>query len=246
MYNFLCIRIDACTIDSLLLSIKKAISKNNKTIITNHNLHSLYLCLKDKTLNNWINSQNIVHADGMLIIYLTNILNLILFKKPTLKRTNRITYVDFTPKIFEQAQKENHHIVYIGATQKSLEKGLANIKKTYPNLNIKGFNGFDSLQNITQKINKLNPDILFVGMGMPTQEKWIMQNANNLNAKIILPCGATIDYYSNLKKTPPRWAGKIGLEWLFRLLNEPKRLWKRYLLEPIYITIRIILWPIWQ
>ena len=239
------IKVGIYTINSLLNSIKNTIFENNKTVIANHNLHSLYLCLKDKTLNDWINSQKIIHADGMLIIYLANLLNLISIKKPKLKRINRITYVDFTPKIFEQAQKENYRIVYVGATQESLEKGLINIKKLFPNLNITGFNGFE-LDNLTEKINKLNPNILFVGMGMPLQEKWIMKNINILNTNVILPCGAAIDYYSGLKKTPPRWAGKIGIEWLFRFIDEPKRLWKRYFLEPIYILIRIMLWPVWK
>lgn len=245
MTNFLGIRIDLCTIDSLLESIKDIIAEDCRAVISNHNLHSLYLCLKDKTLNKWINSQSIVHADGMLIVYLEKLLSILSLKKAKLKRDNRITYVDFAPKIFEQAQKENHKIVYVGATQDSVEKGIKKVKSLYPGLTITGFNGYD-LEGVVKKINDLNPDILFVGMGMPLQEKWIINNYDELNAKVILPCGAVIDYYSDLKKVPPRWAGRIGLEWLFRFIDEPKRLWKRYFLEPIYIAIRIVLWPFWK
>lgn len=245
MTNFLGIRIDLCTIDSLLESIKDSISKKHKIVVSNHNLHSLYLCLRDKDLNKWINSQNIVHADGMLIVFLEKILSTLSLQKSKLRRANRMAYLDFAPKIFEQAQIEKHKIVYVGATQDSVEKGTKKIKSLYPNLSITGFNGYD-LEGIVDKVNKLAPDILFVGMGMPIQEKWIMDNFDRLNAKVFFPCGAIIDYYSELKKVPPRWAGRIGLEWLFRFINEPRRLWKRYILEPIYIAIRIILWPIWK
>jgi N-acetylglucosaminyldiphosphoundecaprenol N-acetyl-beta-D-mannosaminyltransferase len=71
-----------------------------------------------------------------------------------------------------------------------------------------------------------------VGMGMPVQEHWILHNFFRLSPAVILAPGACFDYIAGVVPTPPRWMGQIGLEWLFRLASEPRRLWKRYLLEP--------------
>jgi N-acetylglucosaminyldiphosphoundecaprenol N-acetyl-beta-D-mannosaminyltransferase len=93
-------------------------------------------------------------------------------------------------------------------------------------------------------INEYQPDILYVGMGMPMQELWVKKNIHRINSKVIMLCGATIDYYSGFAKRAPEWLGKIGFEGVFRLLHDPKRLWRRYILEPIYILYRLVLWKI--
>jgi len=240
MQNFFGIRIDELTNNQLIQKIAdRLITKGNPSIFTNHNLHSLYLCLRDKSLAAWINSQHVVHADGMGIVYLGK-----LFGKP-LNREHRVTYVDFMPLLLEYAQAHKYRAFYLGSNQASLNKGLMKIKSLYPSLAIYGCNGYDLSQAI-DSIERYKPDILFVGMGMPRQEKWIIENINKLNCKVILPCGAAMDYYSGFAKTPPRWAGRIGLEWAFRLLYDPLRLWKRYILEPFYILIRLLLWKFWK
>lgn len=227
--SFFRLRVDDFTQESLIKKMYENVKRGSSRVVyANHNLHSLYLGLKDESFSTWINSQDIVHADGMGIVYLSK-----LFGKK-LNRANRITYVDLMPDILKLAMVNDYKIFYLGATQESLDKGLSKIQSLYPSLNIVGCNGFN-LNDAVEKINFIKPDILFVGMGMPFQELWIKNNIKNLICKVILPCGAIMDYYSGIKKTPPRWAGKLGLEWLFRLSYEPKRLWKRYLLEPLYI-----------
>jgi N-acetylglucosaminyldiphosphoundecaprenol N-acetyl-beta-D-mannosaminyltransferase len=72
-------------------------------------------------------------------------------------------------------------------------------------------------------------------MGMPRQEIWVLNNLEKLHAKVILTCGACMDYIAGEIPTPPRWMGRVGLEWLYRLLSEPGRLWKRYLVEPWFL-----------
>jgi N-acetylglucosaminyldiphosphoundecaprenol N-acetyl-beta-D-mannosaminyltransferase len=74
-----------------------------------------------------------------------------------------------------------------------------------------------------------------VGMGMPRQEYWVLDNLRNIQANVILTAGACLDYVAKAAPTPPRWIGHLGLEWLYRLLSDPVRLWRRYLLEPWFI-----------
>ncbi len=95
----------------------------------------------------------------------------------------------------------------------------------------------DSQENraVLEMINAYQPHVLMMGMGMPRQEHWVLDNLEHISANAILTAGAAIDYVAGAVPTPPRWAGRLGLEWLFRLLAEPKRLWRRYLVEPWFI-----------
>ncbi|MEN9518006.1 MAG: hypothetical protein RLZZ381_594, partial [Cyanobacteriota bacterium] len=95
-------------------------------------------------------------------------------------------------------------------------------------------------QLIIDQINSYQPNILMVGMGMPRQEEWILANIDQLKTNIVLPSGACIDYIAQEVATPPRWMGQVGLEWLYRLATEPKRLWRRYLVEPWFIAKLLI------
>ncbi len=85
---------------------------------------------------------------------------------------------------------------------------------------------------VLDSIRAFEPDVLFVGMGMPRQEAWILQNRAALGRCVIFPVGAAFDYEAGAIPTPPRWTGRLGIEWMFRLAAEPRRLCRRYLLEP--------------
>jgi N-acetylglucosaminyldiphosphoundecaprenol N-acetyl-beta-D-mannosaminyltransferase len=91
-------------------------------------------------------------------------------------------------------------------------------------------------RQVVETINRYRPGILMVGMGMPLQEHWIIDHLEQLDADVILNVGAYIDYIAGVIPTPPRWMGRVGLEWLYRLASEPRRLWRRYLLEPWFLS----------
>jgi N-acetylglucosaminyldiphosphoundecaprenol N-acetyl-beta-D-mannosaminyltransferase len=90
------------------------------------------------------------------------------------------------------------------------------------------------------QINAYAPHVLFVGMGMPRQEIWILDNQTSLNANAILPAGALMDYMAGEIPTPPRWLASLYLEWLYRLISEPARLWRRYLVEPWFVLGQVL------
>ena len=101
----------------------------------------------------------------------------------------------------------------------------------------------DSLENklIIEQINEFHPQILVLGLGMPLQEKWILENINSLDVKIAFPAGALFDYLSGELPRAPRWMTDNGLEWLGRLLVEPSRLWKRYILGNPLFFLRLFI-----
>jgi N-acetylglucosaminyldiphosphoundecaprenol N-acetyl-beta-D-mannosaminyltransferase len=114
----------------------------------------------------------------------------------------------------------------------------------FPRLRIGGHHhGYFKQENgvdVITQINKANPQILFVGMGMPLQEKWIMDNAEFLPACVMFDVGACFDFVAGEKPRCPNWMADHGLEWLFRFLMEPRRLWKRYLIGNPLFLLRVM------
>jgi N-acetylglucosaminyldiphosphoundecaprenol N-acetyl-beta-D-mannosaminyltransferase len=94
-------------------------------------------------------------------------------------------------------------------------------------------------RRVLAEINDYDPDILMVGMGMPRQEIWVLENNAAISARAVYCCGALMDYVAGEIPTPPRWIGALGFEWLYRLFSEPARLWQRYLIEPWFVLGRL-------
>ncbi|GAG30117.1 unnamed protein product, partial [marine sediment metagenome] len=94
-------------------------------------------------------------------------------------------------------------------------------------------NDEDENRKIVEMINKSSPDVLFVGLGPPKQEKWIWRYKDEINVPVSIAVGASFDFVAGSVKRAPKWMQKISLEWLFRLCQEPRRLWKRYLVGNI-------------
>ena len=152
--------------------------------------------------------------------------------------SNRQSGSDFYEILIKFCIKHQLKLFIFGDKDETLE----NIKTSYPELELVGLqNGF-SFENdkILIEINKSNPDILIVGLGTPKQEEWIIQNKQLLKVNIIIAVGDGIKVFAGTKRRGPKWIQKIGLEWLIRLLFEPKRLWKRYIMGIPLFIFRVI------
>jgi N-acetylglucosaminyldiphosphoundecaprenol N-acetyl-beta-D-mannosaminyltransferase len=238
---FLCIKIDRITVNELIENIADYILTNSSNVIAHHNLHSLYLYHHDNKLQEFYKRSSKTHADGMSLIFLGNLLGI------PLLREHRITYVDLILPLMEKAAEKGWRVYFVGSKPGVGEEAVKRLRSKYPNLQIASHHGYfdskpasDENQNLLANITAFRTDILMVGMGMPRQEHWILDNLDSINSYVILPCGACMDYVAGVVRTPPRWAGRIGLEWLFRLISEPSRLWKRYLVEPWFICSLIV------
>jgi N-acetylglucosaminyldiphosphoundecaprenol N-acetyl-beta-D-mannosaminyltransferase len=137
----------------------------------------------------------------------------------------------------------------LGARQGVAEAAAEQLQKRYPNLHIGGvhhgyFNkNLDHPSNtqVVSEINSVSPAILLVGFGMPTQEQWLKENLEFLNVNVVLSCGAAFDYASGRLPRPPKFMRVLGLEWLGRLLIEPRRLGRRYAIGIPKILVRLVL-----
>ncbi|HTC41444.1 MAG TPA: WecB/TagA/CpsF family glycosyltransferase [Candidatus Acidoferrales bacterium] len=235
--EFLGIRVHFKTIAELQALVAHVVGAGKKAVIANHNLHSLYLFHRQPQLRDFYAKAEWIHIDGMPIVSLARLFGY------SACRDHRVTYADWFPLLLQTAAAEQWRVFYLGSAVGVADRGAEFIQRNHPRLQIRTRDGYFNThsgsaenESVLQAIADYQPHLLLVGMGMPRQELWIHENRSNLCANVILPAGAAMDYVAGAVRTPPRWAGRMGLEWAFRLLAEPRRLWHRYLLEPLFLA----------
>jgi N-acetylglucosaminyldiphosphoundecaprenol N-acetyl-beta-D-mannosaminyltransferase len=228
--------VNAFSTDDLNRIVARTIASSEQAVIGNHNLHSLYLFYSNAVMRSFFEIAKYVHVDGMSFVLLAKLLG------QPISRNERTGYMDWLPSLMEKARENRWRVFYLGSRPDILEKGIEEIKRRWPGIEIEGHHGYfnkakshEESESVVKTVQAYAPNILMVGMGMPVQERWIFENRAELNANVVLACGALIDYVAGAIPLPPRWLGQLGLEWLFRLVTEPRRLWRRYLLEPMML-----------
>jgi exopolysaccharide biosynthesis WecB/TagA/CpsF family protein len=199
------------------------------------NANSINLAVKDANFRKMLNSADILHADGWGVILASHMV------KGQLKE--RIVITDFFVDFCEELSKEKMSLYLLGGQPGIAEQAKLRLQQGNPALNIVGqSHGYfkpEDNEKVIAEINNCRPDILIVGMGTPKQEKWIYDNRNRLNVPLCWAVGGLFDFISGNLKRAPKLLCDWHLEWLFRLLQEPKRLWKRYLISSPLFLIRV-------
>jgi N-acetylglucosaminyldiphosphoundecaprenol N-acetyl-beta-D-mannosaminyltransferase len=234
------------TFDEILGAITPAIESRKQFVMGHHNAHSAYVFQRSKGMQRFYEKASLIYVDSMPLLMLARCLG---YK---VDGSCRVTLVDYLAPLLEHAAKKGWHIYFIGARPGVAERGFASFVERWPELKITVRHGYfnadpDSEENseVVAEINAAKPDLLLVGFGMPRQEEWIDRNASLLDVPVLWPCGGTLDYFAGEIKLPPRWMGRAGLEWLYRLYAEPSRLWRRYLLEP-WALVPLLARDVWQ
>jgi N-acetylglucosaminyldiphosphoundecaprenol N-acetyl-beta-D-mannosaminyltransferase len=202
-------------------------------IIANHNAHSLFLLRRSPELRAFFQEADLVQIDSTPLIAWGRLLGL------PLKRGLRSTYLDWREDFWRLADARRWRVYYLGGAPGVADLAVKRLSERWPNVSLGAHDGYfddapKSRQNrqVLAKIAAFDPDILFVGMGMPRQEAWVWNNRDALTRGVIFTVGAAFDYEAGVQPTPPRWTGPLGVEWLARLLAQPGRLAGRYLVEP--------------
>lgn len=214
-----------------------AIRSDRRIVIADQNLHGVYLSTRNPAMRALHESAPYVYIDGMGLVLLGNLLGI------RLRRIHRATSLDFMPILLPLIVQEGWRLFYLGGRREVAVAGADAIRKEYPGLQLRSHHGYLSENTTTEVIREINeyrPHILMVGMGMPLQETWIQQNQKKIDANVIIPVGAYIDYKANAVPTAPRWLASFCLEWMYRLATEPRRLWYRYLVEPWIVMAELI------
>jgi len=219
------VRIDNLTMQEVINKIEKLIKEKKSSYIVTPNAAHIVLLQKDKEFKEVYKHASLVLCDSMPLFWATKILGFPL--------KQRITGTDLLFSLSKLSLRKNYKIFFLGAKEQIIEKASENLQHKFPNLQIAGIhNGYFSDNNKTiEKINKVKPDMLFIGMGFPKQEKWIHKYIDQIDTKVIICIGGVFDVVAGKTKRAPMWMQKCGLEWFFRVCQEPRRLWKRYLIS---------------
>jgi N-acetylglucosaminyldiphosphoundecaprenol N-acetyl-beta-D-mannosaminyltransferase len=198
---------------------------NNKSNIFFLNADCLYKAQKDSSYREILNSADLVLPDGIGLRLATKMLGG--------RMKDNCNGTDFSPLFMQRAAKEGYKIFFLGGKDGVAEKAAENIRKKIPGIQIVGvhFGYFDNDGLLINTINNSRADILFVSLGVPFQEKWIYKNRNALNPKVCLGVGALLDYLSERIARAPKLMRAVHLEWLWRIGVEPKRMFKRYIID---------------
>ena len=220
-------KVDNLTMEETLLKIDNSIKSKQNIQHVVINVAKVVYGINNKLLKDSIQTADIVNIDGAGIIFGMKILGL--------KPKERVTGVDLMKELLKLSEKRGYTVYFLGSTNSILEKLLLNIKLKFPSLIIAGHrNGYwDNLEEekvIVNKIADLKPNILFVGISSPKKEYFISSNKESLNSNLIMGVGGSFDIYADQTKRAPLFLQNHGMEWLFRIYQEPKRMWKRYLI----------------
>jgi N-acetylglucosaminyldiphosphoundecaprenol N-acetyl-beta-D-mannosaminyltransferase len=231
-------RIDLVKPIELFNFVGAKIAIGEKVIIANHNLHSVYLAYSDAPVRVYFEKADLVQVDSVPLLFWARLMG-----KPS-RRFHRSTYLDWRDELWARVAQTGWRVFFVGGADGVAERAAAVIRAAWPNVQLATHQGyFDadpaSTENaeVLNQIIKFEPDILLVGMGMPRQELWILNNTERLPNCAIFTVGGAFDYEAGIQTPAPRWVGQLGAEWLFRLLRDPRRMFHRYCIEP---------WKLWR
>jgi len=232
--------VDPVTVDGLQAEIKRLARSAERGTVLNVNANCLNLTYGSPALREFFNGADVVFCDGSGVMLAAKLLG---------KRLPaRITYADWAWHLAAFAEAEGLSLFLLGARPGVADRAAQELRERHPGLRIAGVrHGYfdhtpDSPENeaVLHEVNSAKPDILLVGLGMPLQERWLMHNRHRIEAGVALTGGAVFDYVSGDLRRGPRLLTDNGLEWLARLLVEPRRLWRRYLLGNPLFLLRVL------
>lgn len=199
-----------------------------KMLISTMNAYSFCVLQKDKLFQEAIINSHKVLSDGVSIVWAMRVL--------TGKKIKKFAGFDLFLWEIERLQRSGGKCFFLGSSDSTLERICKRVHALYPEVKTRCFSppfkeNFSEEENDTMiyEINSFAPDVLFIGMTAPKQEKWGAGNFHKLNVQHICCIGAVFDFFALTKKRAPGWMIGVGLEWFYRLLREPGRTWKRYL-----------------
>lgn len=228
-FDLLGVRVSAVDLPNACGIIEDFISDKKKAYVCVAPVSTIVSCQEDENYRRVVNGADMVTPDGMPVVWCAKLAG---------HGEVRRTYgPDLMLMVCERGVEKGYKHFFYGATPEVLRKLEARLADRSPGINVVGryappFRELSAQeeQEIVDKIDQLGPDIVWIGLGSPKQDFWMKQIRGKLNAPVLIGVGAAFDFLSGAKPQAPRWMQNVGLEWFFRLCNEPKRLWKRYLI----------------
>ena len=229
--KFMNTEIDNLTMAETLDAIDDLIKQNKNAYVVTPNVDHIVQLEAGGELREVYKNADLILTDGKPLIWISK-----WYGTPI---KEKISGSDLFPRLCEMAAKKGYKMFFLGAAEGVAAKAAENLTKRYKGLNVVGTYsppyGFEKdeteMLKITAMIKDAQPHILIVGLGCPKQEKFILHNREKLGVPISLGLGASLDFEAGNIKRCPKWMADHGLEWLFRITQDPKRLAKRYLVD---------------
>jgi N-acetylglucosaminyldiphosphoundecaprenol N-acetyl-beta-D-mannosaminyltransferase len=195
---------------------------------------------RDDALRHIHNAAGLVTPDGMPLVWLSRLHGW--------RATRRVYGPALMLEVCDRSLATGYRHFFYGGQDGVPERLAARLQKRFPGLVVAGtyappFRPLTAKEDddVVRHINDAKPDIVWVGLSTPKQERWMAQHVGRLSAPVLIGVGAAFDFHAGLKRQAPRWMQHSGLEWLFRLVNEPRRLWRRYLVNnPLFVWLTLL------
>ncbi|OYW77333.1 MAG: hypothetical protein B7Z37_04620 [Verrucomicrobia bacterium 12-59-8] len=218
---------DVVTMPQTLERIGGMIDSKQPHYIATANVDFLVQSRRDTELRRILNDAHLVVCDGTPLVWLSKLL-----RRPL---PERVAGSDLVPQLLARAEREGWRVFFLGGEPRTLKQAVRNIESKHPNIQIAGsysppFAPLDRMdhEGICERVREAKPEVLLVSFGCPKQEKWIARNYAALGVPVCIGVGATVDFLAGTVRRAPRWMQVAGMEWVFRLAQEPRRLLKRY------------------
>ena len=222
--------VSALTMEDLLAIVDGWIERRERHYICTLDVHALIESQSAPDVQAVYQSASIVAPDGMPLVWL--------LRRAGFRFADRLCGPDLMPALFERSQRGGwRHFLY-GSSEATLALMKVNLAARFPDANIVGCESPPyreltprEMSDTARRLNDLSPDIVWVGLGAPKQDRWIADYRSKLNAPVLIGVGAAFDMIAGTIKRAPRFVQQSGFEWAFRVAQEPGRLWKRYLIS---------------
>jgi exopolysaccharide biosynthesis WecB/TagA/CpsF family protein/anti-anti-sigma factor len=221
------VRFDNVTIPQVVQAIEKMIASREPHYLITANVDFVVQAQNDIELRRIFFDAHLVLCDGTPLLWASEWLGN--------RLPERVAGADIVPLLIERAAERGYRLFFLGAAPESLARAIENLREMHPGLTIAGCYSppFRQLlemdhEEIRRRVTEAKPDLLFVSLGCPKQEKWVAMNYRSLGVAVTIGVGATIDFLAGHMRRAPVWMQRSGLEWLYRLIQEPRRLYRRY------------------
>lgn len=231
------VRVHALTPEDMHRLFAETIDAGEKALVLNVNVHCMNLAYERPWLVDILNAADLVYCDGDGVVLGARLLGQ---RLPT-----RITLADWLWELSAFACERGYSLFFLGGREGVARVAAERLRQRYPDLKVAGTHhgyfdktsGSDENEAVLALIREMQPNITIVGFGMPIQEQWLHENWPRLATNVAISGGAIFDFISGELKRAPGWMNDNGLEWLGRLLVEPGRLWRRYVVgNPLFLT----------
>ena len=237
--NILGVGINAITMAQAIDQISTWIETGARQYISVCTVHTIMECRQDERVRRAVNQAGLATPDGMPLVWLS--------KWQSGLEVSRVYGPDLMLALCEHAAARGYRHYFYGGAQGVPELLAARLQSRFPGLKVAGcyappFRPLTAEEEaqIIARINQAAPDIVWVGLGTPKQDLWMAAHRPQLAAPVLIAVGAAFDFHTGRVAQAPRWMQRNGLEWLYRLLQEPRRLWYRYLIyNPLFVVLVI-------